>query len=323
MKRRTILAGGGALALGGAAWLVAERRAGSGSAPPPQPIVIATGGTKGVYYQYAQAFIDAIGQRLGPVQPPVTTTGSVDNLNRLAKGEVSFAFVAADAAATAYQATSAPMTTLRAVAQLYDDYLHLVVPVEGSITNLDSLAGRRVSLGPNDSGTKLIVERLLDAGSPGTRGRIIAKPLSINDSVTGLARGEIDAFFWSGGLPTQGVSDLAKARRLRLVDLGDAADKMRTIFGPWYRVGTIPGGTYEGVDARRTLAVPNFLVTTVSADAGQVGAMTRALFDNAGRIARAGVPEAAQLDARTAILTEPIPLHDGARDYYRSTKPQI
>jgi uncharacterized protein len=324
MKRRTMLIGGGALAVAGAGWAVAARGAGSRSAPPRPPIAIATGGTKGVYYQYAQAFIDAIGQRLGPVQPPVATTGSVDNLNRLGRGEVSFAIVAADAAVEAYQSGTAPMTRLRAMARLYDDYLHLVVPSEGLITDLDGLAGRRVSLGPADSGTRLIVARILDLGAaPGTVKKIIETPLSINDSATALERGAIDAFFWSGGLPTQGVSDLARVRQLRLVDLTVAADKVRRQFGPWYRIGTIPGGTYTGVGAIRTLAVPNLLVTTTGADSGQVTALTAALFDNAGRIARAGVPEAAQLDVRTAIFTQPIPLHDGARDYYRSTKPQV
>jgi TRAP-type uncharacterized transport system substrate-binding protein len=65
--------------------------------------VIAAGDTEGVYYQYARAFMDAIGQRLGPERPPVITAGSVDNLNRLGRGEVSFAFVTADAADEAYR----------------------------------------------------------------------------------------------------------------------------------------------------------------------------------------------------------------------------
>jgi TRAP-type uncharacterized transport system substrate-binding protein len=110
---------------------------------------------------------------------------------------------------------------------------------------------------------------------------------------------------------------------VRLVDLSAAADKIRTQFGPWYQIGTILGGTYIGVSATRTLAVPTMLVTTSGADAGRVTALTAALFDNADQIARAGVPEAAQLDIRTAIFTKPIPLHEGAVRYYRTTKPEV
>ena len=324
LTRRTLLiGGGGAAAAVGGAWALAVRDARSRSAPPRSPIVIAAGDTEGVYYQYAQAFMDVIGHRLGPVRPPVITTGSVDNLNRLGRGEVSFAFVTADAAAGAYQDSAAPMTRLRAVAQLYDEYLHLVVPGDSPITDLNGLAGRRVSLGPDESGTRLIVDRILAAGAADVVKEIIQKPLGINDSVTALERGEIDAFFWSGGVPTQGVSDLAKVRRLRLVDLSAAADEIRTRFGPCYRVGTILSGTYAGVAATSTLAVPTMLVTTSGADADQVTALTTALFDDADRIAGAGVPEAAQLDIRTAIFTEPIPLHEGASGYYRATKPQV
>jgi TRAP transporter TAXI family solute receptor len=323
LTRRTILIGGGTAAVAGCGWALANRDARSRSAPPRPPIVIATGDTEGVYYQYAQAFLDAIAQRLGPVQPPVITTGSVDNLNRLGRGKVSFAFVTADAAAGGYQRSAAPMTRLRAVARLYEEYLHLVVPSDSPITDLYGLAGRRVSLGPDNSGTRLIVDRILAASAADVIKKIIQKPLSINDSVTALERGEIDAFFWSGGVPTEGVSDLAKVRPVRLVDLSAAADKIRTQFGPWYQIGTILGGTYVGVSATRTLAVPTMLVTTSGADAGRVTALTAALFDNADTIARAGVPEAAQLDIRTAIFTEPIPLHEGAREYYRTTKPQV
>jgi TRAP transporter TAXI family solute receptor len=323
LTRRTILIGGGAVAVAGGGWALASRAARTVSAPPRPPIVIAAGDTEGVYYQYARAFMDAIGQRLGPVRPPVITAGSVDNLNRLGRGEVSLAFVTADAADEAYQGGTAPMTRLRAVARLYDEYLHLVVPSDSPITDLHGLAGRRVSLGPDDSGTRLIVDRILAAGAAGVIKKIIQRSLSINDSVTALERGEIDAFFWSGGVPTEGISDLAKVRRLRLVDLSAAADKVRTQFGPCYRVGTILSGTYVGVAATSTLAVPTMLVTTSGADAGQVTALTAALFDDADRIAGAGVPEAAQLDIRTAIFTEPIPLHVGASGYYRATKPEV
>ena len=323
LTRRTILIGGGAVAVSGGGWALASRAARTVSTPPRPPIVIAAGDTEGVYYQYARAFMDAIGQRLGPERPPVITAGSVDNLNRLGRGEVSLAFVTADAADEAYQGGTAPMTRLRAVARLYDEYLHLVVPSDSPITDLYGLAGRRVSLGPDDSGTRLIVDRILAAGAAGVIKKIIQRSLSINDSVTALERGEIDAFFWSGGVPTEGISDLAKVRRLRLVDLSAAADKVRTQFGPCYRVGTILSGTYVGVAATSTLAVPTMLVTTSGADAGQVTALTAALFDDADRIAGAGVPEAAQLDIRTAIFTEPIPLHLGASGYYRATKPEV
>jgi TRAP transporter TAXI family solute receptor len=317
MRRRAVLLAGGAVAFAGTGWALSRSVPEHRPPSPKRPIVIATGGTKGVYYKYGQAFKDAAQQRLGPTQA-VPTTGSVENVQRLLRGDATFAFAAADAAAGA--------DGLRAVARLYDDYIHLVVPADGPIGQLADLRGRRVSLGPSSSGTSLIAGRILAAMKrpiDPTRD-LVRADLSINDSVTALQHGAIDAFFWSGGLPTDGVTELAKSRTLRLISLAEATAPLRQQFGPSYRVGTIPADTYPHVDKPTvTLAVPNLMVTTTAIDAARVNDVTSALFDSAARIARADVPEAAQLDLRTAIFTEPVALHDGARTYYRSVKTLI
>jgi TRAP transporter TAXI family solute receptor len=308
-----MLLGGGAVVLAGTGWALS--RSGPEHRPPPakRPIVLATGGTKGVYFKYGQAFRDAVQQRLGPVEIR-STGGSQQNVQMLARGEATFAFSAADAAAG----------PLRAVARLYDDYIHLVVRQDGLIDSLTGLRKRRVSLGPLGSGTSLIASRILNAIGIDPARDLVPAALSIDDSGLALERGTIDAFFWSGGLPTPAVTDLAEILPLRLVEIDQkSANKLRQSFGSSYRVGTIPADTYKDVGATVTIAVPNLLVTTTTTDAALVRDVTTALFDNAARIARADVPEAAQLDLRTAIFTEPIRLHDGARDYYRSVKSMI
>ena len=318
MKRRVVLLGGGAVAFAGTGWALSRSVPEHRSPPPMRPVVIATGGTKGVYFKYGQAFRDATQQRLGPVQVR-QTGGSLENIRLLGRGDVTFAFSAADATG---EGRAVP---LRAVARLYDDYIHLVVPRNGPIHSLDDLKGRRVSLGPPGSGTSLIAGRILRAARTDPARQLVPRELSIDDSVPALQRGEIDAFFWSGGLPTPGVTGLAESQSLRLIGVSkQAADSLRKQYGPSYRVGTIPANTYPGVgEPTVTLAVPNLLLTTTATDATQVNEVTSALFDNAAGIARAGVPEAAQLDLRTAIFTEPIRLHDGARTYYRSVKSLI
>jgi uncharacterized protein len=314
VKRRAMLLGGGVVVLGGTGWALSRSVPEHRTPPAKRPIVLATGGTKGVYFKYGQAFRDAVQQRLGPVDIR-STGGSVQNVQMLVRGEAAFAFSAADAAAG-----TGP---LRAVARLYDDYIHLVVRRDGPINSLADLKKRRVSLGPPGSGTSLIASRILAPRIDPARD-LIPAGLSIDDSVLALERGTIDAFFWSGGLPTPGVTDLAEIQPIRLISIPeDAARPLRERFGPSYRIGTIPADTYKDVSATVTIAVPNLLLTTTATDAAQVRNVTAAMFDNAARIARANVPEAAQLDLRTAIFTEPIPLHDGARDYYRSVKSMI
>jgi uncharacterized protein len=276
------------------------------------PVVIATGDTKGVYYQYAQAFAQVAGPRLGGVRL-LSTSGSVQNIQLLRDGQATFAISASDAAAGA----AGPV---RAVARLYDDYIHVVVRADTPIRVLGDLRGHRVSVGPDGSGTALIADRILGTNGIDPHQDIVRAPLSLADSVTALEAGRVDAFFWSGGLYTAGVTELARRVPVRLVPLTDAATKLRTTYGSAYRLGTIPAGTYPGVDAPvLTVAVPNLLVTLASTPADLVRRVVAALFDSAPELS-GDIPAVAQLDRRVAIFTGTIPLHDGAIAYYRSTK---
>ena len=69
-----------------------------------------------------------------------------------------------------------------------------------------------------------------------------------------------------------------------------------------------------------TIAVANLLVTTDRTDAALTEGFTRTVINSRDRIGRE-VHAAQLVDLRTAIYTDPLPLHDGARDYYRSVKP--
>ncbi len=318
MKRRTVLLAlaGAAGSAGSLAACRSHRQATGGF--DKTPIVVAAGSTVGVYYQYGNAIADLCGDVLGPMRI-VSTTGSVDNLKRLSTGEAMLAFTAADAATDVLLDDSLGQPVpIRAIAKLYDDYIHLVVPVESPIMSIADLRGRRVSVGAAGSGTALIADRLLGAANLDPHTGIGRSQLSLDDSAAALDNSEIDAFFWSGGLPTVAVTALARSRRVRLVDLHDAAAVLRVRFGTCYRVGVIPPGTYtDQAKPVPTLAVPNLLVALSSQPDAGVRTTCEFIFDNAGKLG-AQVPVAAELDRHTALFTEPIPLHNGALAYYRS-----
>ena len=60
--------------------------------------------------------------------------------------------------------------------------------------------------------------------------------------------GKIDAFFWSGGLPTAAVQDLSHSPGIsvRLVPTGDLVSTLQRDHGDLYFPLTIPAGTYPG-----------------------------------------------------------------------------
>jgi len=287
-------------------------------------IMILTGGTKGIYYTYGVELAAAVNRRLDGVQAQaMATTASVDNVRQVARSANVFAFTAADAASAAVDGR-APFTgrvPVRALARIYDDYLHLLVRADAPIRSITDLVGRRVSVGSDGSGTELIAERMLGVAGVNPAALSVSR-LGINESVAALQRGDIDAFFWSGGLPTAGITELARDTPVRLVPLGELAAGMHTRWDPAYRAGIIVAGSYQltGEDAdTSTVAVPDLLVTRADTDPGLVEEVTRILFEARAEIADR-VPVAYSLDRRSAIATSPIPLHDGALRYYRRTK---
>ncbi|WP_377269092.1 TAXI family TRAP transporter solute-binding subunit [Peterkaempfera sp. SMS 1(5)a] len=298
------------------------------SSPAPYPrgtVGFATGVPRGVYERYGQLLqayvhraMPGVGLRLD------ASEGSPDNLQKVASGRDSFAIATADAVAT----YSGPdRARLRGIARLYDDYMQLVVPADSPVHNVADLKGRTVSVGQPLSGVNLVTERLLAAAGLDPEHDIHPVPLGIGDAVDALRDGRIDALFWSGGLPTAAVDDLSHQLRIRLVPLGQLAERLHLDGGEGaaaYRAAVMPADAYPEAQPANTpvstVAVANLMVTRNDTDTRLVQAMTRAVIDS--RDAIGSEVHAAQLmDLRTAIYTDPLQLHEGARRYYASVKP--
>ncbi|GAB3964388.1 TAXI family TRAP transporter solute-binding subunit [Actinoallomurus acanthiterrae] len=315
-RRTTLRTGLGLAALGTAGLGAVSACALTGGAGdyPKGPLPIATGVAAGVYYLYGRRLAGLIDRELPGVRASVdVTTGSVDNLQRLQDGRDRLAFVAADAAGAT---TGMP---IRALARLYDDYIHLVVRGKSGFWSIDDLRGRVVSVGGKGSGVAIVAQRVLAAAGPKVQRQVRRVRMGLDDATAALRSGFIDAFFWSGGLPTAGIAELAGREPLRFIPLGGLAPEIRRRYGPYYRAATIPGSTYVNVDEVQTLAVANYLVTPPSFDDRLAYRLTEILIRDRNTIA-AAVPSAELLDVRSAVQTDPVPLHPGAARYYQSVK---
>jgi TRAP transporter TAXI family solute receptor len=292
----------------------------SGGSGVTEPVVIAGGGTTGIYYSYGGELAAALSSRFDVDAEALETGGSIENLQLLTAGTAQVAFSAADAAADAVAGQDpfdGPLP-VQAIARVYDDFVHLVVPADSAIRSIEDLRGRDVSLGAVGSGTELIAARLLNAADI-DRNELTNVELGIDGSIEAMLAGEIDAFFWSGGLPTPGVNELAEELPIRLIDLWGLVEAVRAIHGGGYRHGVVPQGTYGLEDDVATMAVPNFLMVHADATDEMVHDLVSVLFEERAEIALQ-VPAAALLDRPRAIHTEPVDLHPGAVQYYRDTK---
>ena len=317
LSRRAVLRAGAGAALG---TLVGAAASACGTDFADTRLTLGTGGSQGVYYALGGALADAWQEQLDlPRRPTVrVTAGSVENLTLLASGAVDVIFSAADVADTAKDAPSPPGRAPRALARIYDDALQVVVPADSPITLLSQLRGRQVSVGATDSQVIVAARRLLDAAGLSAQRDLTASELGIDESIAALRDGHIDAFFWSGGLPTNGLAALAAQHPIRLLDLSPVVPALRAAY-PVYDVGTVPTATYGIPAPVTTLFVRNFLLVAAAMPDELAEALVGGLFAERERLVRAN-PAGRVIDTRSAIGTQPVPLHPGAERFYRSAK---
>ncbi|TGB08216.1 TAXI family TRAP transporter solute-binding subunit [Streptomyces sp. MZ04] len=302
-------------------WLVP-----AGDDSPGGRMTFSTGVKNAVYERYGKLLRTAVAQDMPKVDVELLNSqGSQQNVERVATGKADFTIAAADAVEK-YQLEGRPgADRLRGCARLYDDYVQLVVRRSSDIEKASDLRDKRVAVGQPRSGVRLIADRVLRAADLDPEKDLTAVDAGIDKAPTLLKKGDIDAFFWSGGLPTNTVLELSEEFDIRLVKLGDLVEELHDQGGAsrYYRAAVMPADAYPEAQqnsAVPTLAVANLLVTTDRADPELTEGLTRTVIDSRDHIG--DQVHAAQLvDLRTALYTDPLALHEGARRYYRSVKP--
>ncbi|MFI6100486.1 TAXI family TRAP transporter solute-binding subunit [Lentzea sp. NPDC051213] len=283
---------------------------GCGSTLEDVKITMATGGEGGVYYTLGNALADVWSGRLGIVRPQVVmTAGSRDNVTRLVNAQAQVGFSQADTVEVVPGGDR-----LRALARMHDDYLQVIVRNDLPVTKLSQLAGLRVSIGAKDSGVEIIASRLLDAQDVTPR----TVNMNLEESADAMQEGKLDAFFWSGGLPTQRITRLTRELGVRMLDLRDELPAFREQY-PVYGSATLPASTYNLSGPVITLVTRNFLLVTESMPDDVAEALARQLFEGQPDLVKAH-SAARTIEQRSAIETSPVPLHNGAMRYYRDAK---
>ena len=286
---------------------------------------VATGGTGGVYYPYGGGIAKVISDHLDGVDATAeVTAGTVDNLKLLRNRDVDLAFALADslddAAAGSGVFTDFGAVPARAIAVLYDN-LNQLVSLEGKgIETVADLRDRVVSTGSPGSGTEITAFRMLEATGLSAETDIRRQSLGAAPSVDALKDGKIDAFFWSGGIPTGAVLDLASTpgRTVKLIPNSGTLPFLHRQYGDSvYHAVTIPRITYPGMSGDvEVIGVANVLVAHEDMSDDLAYRVTQALFEHRDELAAVHA-EAAKLSLESAVVGSTVPFHEGAIRYYR------
>lgn len=245
------------------------------------------------------------------------TPGSVRNLQNLQRGEADLGFAQADLAYMGYngQLPGAPerLSNIRGIAVMHASIVHLLARSGLPIHSIGDLEGRRVGVGPTDSGTGVTSSLLLNAFNlePKVAGFAVPSPQAIDQ----LIGRELDAAFVVSADPADEVRRATQAGA-RLIDIiGPEVDRFRAQY-PFLRPGVIRGGMYTNHPGPiRTLAIDVLLLARTGLDEALVHRLTRTFFQVLPRVAEQ-VEFIRGMDPTRAPAT-PVPLHPGAALFYR------
>jgi uncharacterized protein len=315
---------------------------------------IGTAATTGTYFVIGAEIANAISKPPGSrdcakggscgveglVAVAQATQGSIENVLGMGTGQLEAALVQADIAKWAF-AGKAPVAkackggpplpengaallnkvgaigSLRAIAALYPETIHVVARADTKIKTLTDLKGKRVSLGEPGSGTLAEARLVLEAAGV-TECQLKALYPRLSEAAGLLQKDALDAFFVIGGYPVPAVTDVASMEAARLLPIAGATREKLVKQFPFV-AASIPGATYPSIDGEtETVAVPALFIVSAILPDDLVYGITQALWqESTRRLLDNGHPAGKRIRFDTALTGLSIPLHPGALRYYR------
>lgn len=295
--------------------------------PPPvngeRPMVrIGTNLVAGLYYPAGGALCRAIA-KAGTLRCLVeSTNGSTANIRGLLAGELEFGIVQSDWQYHAVQGSatfrdSGPVKSLRAVMALHAEPLTLIVRDGAGIENFDQLKGKRLSVGPADSGQRILFEVL--AAATGWRMQdFTLNEATPEEATQKFCAGELDAMLVMGNHPNALTLKLLRDCKGRLLSVAGPAVAKTLADRRYYAPAIIPAGLYGPQQQEvTTLGVRATLVTTDKVPSELVYALVRAVNEGFADFTaqHPGLASIRREEIATYGLTAP--MHEGALRYFR------
>ena len=161
---------------------------------------------------------------------------------------------------------------------------------------------------------------LLQAAGLDPERDIQAQRLELGKTVDVMKDGSIDAFVWSGGLPTGAITDLATTDDIVLLPLDRYVPRLNERYGEAYQEAEVEEGEYPGVAPVKTIAVPNLLMVRADMDEGLAHDVIALMFEHKRELAQIH-PSAEKLTLEDAPqVVEGVELHPGAQRFYREAE---
>lgn len=215
------------------------------SADAAADLNMGTGNNAGNYYTFGSAIAELVNGSRQFAVTPVPSGGSKANIEALAAGDTQLCFVQSDIMSYAYNGErlfQEPIRNFSVVAALYTEQLQIVTN-DSSITSVDQLRGKKVSIGVTGSG---VYYNALDVLSAYGMSEQDIEPCyqAFGDSAQSLQDGTIDAAFIVAGVPTPAIASLVGQSEISMVAMDQEHIQSMIASNPFYSQSTIAAGSY-------------------------------------------------------------------------------
>ncbi len=283
-------------------------------------IWISSGSKDGGYERIAEVLATHIAGQLPETEVRVLSSdGSIENLERVARGEAQLGLVQNDVAGDG---------EFRVLSPLHEEVLHLFVAKNSNIWNLPDLKGRRVAVGPERGGTSKLINSLFELY--GLKGDVELVHEPIEEAMIELAEGTVQVCAMVTALGTPVCRKYLASGEVRLMGIsepgleGSVVDGFRLHY-PFVHPATIPRGSYannsasmlEPLDPLGTIGVRSLLVCRADLPEEATRKITEAVIQARPELIEMGFPEMA--DSHSSFGTSyRYPYHPGVLRYLRS-----
>ncbi len=300
-------------------------------------VIIATGGIGGVYYYYGTQVAEILNKAGVASATAMQTAASVDNMllirDKTSERRRTFFFgtILPDTAYVTVKGIHEKFKEKPVKADIlwmmYPNYLHIVTTDQTGITKLSDLQGKRVSTGAPGSGTEFTALNLLNAAKIDPKKFQKWEKLGAKESDEALTSGTIDAYVWSGGLPTGSIVETANTlkrtgTKLVIVPLpptDPAVVEFQKEFPGLSDSMVIPKEVYDTGADTPTLTFWNMFMCPASTPEDLAYKTTKAVFEDLDTL-RASVKSAQDTTPENTakfIGKSAIPFHPGAVKYFK------
>lgn len=197
--------------------------------------------------------------------------------------------------------------------------MFFVVRANSDLFTINDLKGRKVSVGPADSGmyqhTKTIFDILripFNAFEP--------IHMSFTDGSAALKSGDIDAQ-WQCPIPNPVMTDLAENTKVRVLEYGAGQLDKVLSKAKFYRRALLPAGAFKGIKHKTfQVGVLNVIMTHKRVDNSLVAKLVSAMLVNAEHLGKkqelyqglSKLFNEINIHGRTVFEPDGVPLHEGA-----------